>query len=91
MPVNNIHQNISVNFVRSLIDGLRGYTGINCIYINGLYLQNRHLVYKLGSNLGDELNDIVLEMNLFCIALHEYSHARLRQVCFSNISIIDEG
>ena len=75
------YEKISIRFVHSLIDGLRGYTGINCIYINAVYVKNRQLIYKMSATLGDDVDDVIFKMNMFCITLHEFSHARLRQVC----------
>ena len=82
MPMDKMHDSISINFVNSFITGLRGYNGINCIYINAFYVKSRQQVFQWAPDLENDVFDIIIKMTLFCITLHELSHARLRQVCF---------
>ena len=55
---------------------------------NASYVKDRHQVFQLTSNLQNDLFDVILKMNLFCVTLHEFSHARLCQVYFSSIIVI---
>jgi hypothetical protein len=79
-PVNTSSEKISVKFVHSTIANVRGFTGINTIYINISYINDRHQAFKIGSSLSNDEKNIIFKMTLFCVGLHEYSHARLRQV-----------
>ncbi|CAF3624528.1 unnamed protein product [Rotaria socialis] len=73
-------EKISVKLVHSTIKNLRGCTGINTICINILYINDRHEAFKISSSLSDDDKNVIFKMTLFCVGLHEYSHARLRQV-----------
>ncbi|CAF0959256.1 unnamed protein product [Rotaria magnacalcarata] len=73
-------EKISVKLVHSTIKNLRGFTGINTICINISYINDRHQAFKIGSSLSDDDKNVIFKMTLFCVGLHEYSHARLRQV-----------
>ena len=75
--MSNTYEKLSIKFVYSLIDGLRGFTGMNCTYNNAVYVKYRHLLHRMSVIPND---DVIVKMNIFCITLHEFAHARLRQV-----------
>ncbi|CAF1944080.1 unnamed protein product [Rotaria magnacalcarata] len=78
-------EKISVKLVHSTIKNLRGFTGINTICINISYINDRHQAFKIGSSLSDDDKNVIFKMTLFCVGLHEYSHARLRQVRYQTV------
>ncbi|CAM4979642.1 unnamed protein product [Rotaria socialis] len=78
--INASPEKISVKLVHSTIKNLRGFTGINTICINISYINDRHQAFKIGSSLSDDDKNVIFKMTLFCVGLHEYSLARLRQL-----------
>ncbi len=68
-------EKVSVKFVDCPIRNLRGFTGINTFCINISYINARHQSFNIDSPLSDDDKDIIFKMTLFCVALHEYSHA----------------
>lgn len=84
---------IEVKFFKGVDSNLRGFAGINTIYLNAYHFQLNEFKYK---NLDKELFHIVSKVDIISLAIHEFSHVRLRMVwnmewrnaeCFVNITI----
>jgi len=73
-------EKVSVKFVDSPIRNLRSFTGINTICINISCINARRQSLSIDSSLSKDDKNIIFKMALFCVALHKYSHAQLRQV-----------
>lgn len=72
---------VGVKFVRVDCDGIRGFSGLNNIYIN-----ETHFVRKYGGNQSDLRT--FGEIDIVTITIHEFAHTRLRQVC-AELKLID--
>lgn len=69
---------VAVKFVTTKALDLRGFAGINCIYINEKHFKLRML--QLSDKFSDVQKKTAVLIDIATVALHEYSHVRIRQV-----------
>ena len=76
----NVFQPIQVEIINCTLPGLRGFCGINKIYINAAYIRSQMTTYSSDYHPDSPIGKSVAEMDICTIAIHEFGHARLRQV-----------
>jgi hypothetical protein len=76
----NVFQPIQVELINCTLPGLRGFCGINKIYINTAYIRSQMSTYSSNFHPDSAIGKSVAEMDICTIAIHEFGHARLRQV-----------
>lgn len=70
---------ITVKMVDTRESQLRGFTGINQIYINyGCFITKKFQIDR--STLSNELKTMLIIIDVATVAIHEYAHARAQQV-----------
>ncbi len=67
---------IQVHFISIDFPTLRGFAGINELFINENYFSAKISEWKSDTRLLDS----IIKMDLITIALHECAHVRIRQV-----------
>lgn len=77
-------KNVTVHFVNYDVDELRGFSGLNSIFINVSHFNPKMLANK---NFVDIEN--VMKMDIATVSLHEYAHVRIRQVNNLNLRRTD--
>lgn len=76
-------QNITVKMIRSDENALRGFTGMNVVYINERYFKTKAFDLSLHSvGTAAEKNKILL-IDIATVCIHELSHVKIRQVALS--------
>lgn len=70
----------SGNIINCTLAGLRGFCGINQIYINAAYIRGQLSIYSTEYRSDSPIEKSVTEMDICTITIHEFGHARLRQV-----------
>lgn len=74
---------VSIEFVDTTEEELRGFAGINCVYINEVYFNLKTFqLQHIAALSAEEIENIML-MDVATVTLHEYSHVRIRQVDLS--------
>jgi hypothetical protein len=76
----NVFQPIQVELINCTLPGLRGFCGINKIYINTTYIRSQMTAYSSIYHPDSPIGKSVTELDICTIAIHEFGHARLRQV-----------
>ncbi|CAF0791888.1 unnamed protein product [Rotaria sp. Silwood1] len=76
----NILSSIQVEIIDCTLAGLRGFCGINKIYINAAYIRSQMSTYSTTFHPDSPIGKSVVEMDICTIAIHEFCHARLRQI-----------
>jgi len=80
-----------VEIIDCTLAGLRGFCGINKIYINAAYIRGQMSIYSTTYHPDSPIGKSVTEMDICTIATHEFGHARLRQVFIVILSFITEN
>ena len=86
----NLLPPIQVEIIDRTIAGLRGFCGINKIYVNAAYIRSQMSTYSTTYHPDSPIGKSVAEMDICTIAIHAFGHARLRQVCTGIFSFITE-
>ncbi|KAG4077183.1 hypothetical protein HA402_016170 [Bradysia odoriphaga] len=68
---------VTVKLVATFEFELRGFCGINIIYVNSTYFKNRR--FQLGLTQLPE-TDKILVIDILTVVIHEYAHIRARQI-----------
>ncbi|CAF4588302.1 unnamed protein product, partial [Rotaria sp. Silwood2] len=76
----NILPSIQVEIIDCTLAGLRGFCGINKIYINAAYIRSQISTYSTTYHPDSPIGKSVVEMDICIIAIHEFGHTRLRQI-----------
>lgn len=80
---------VSIKFVDTREEELRGFAGINCVYINEGCFKLKAFQLHNESQSADDIENILL-MDVVTVTLHEYSHVRIRQVELSLRNVNDK-
>jgi len=87
----NVLPPIQVEIIDCTLAGLRGFCGINKIYINAAYIRSQMSIYSTTFHPDSPIGKSVAEMDICTIAIHEFGHARLIKVFTIILSFITEN
>ncbi|CAF2135960.1 unnamed protein product, partial [Rotaria magnacalcarata] len=86
----NVLPSIQVEIVNCILAGLRGFCGINKIYINAAYIRGQMSMYSTEYHPDSPIGKSVAEIDICTITIHEFDHAKLRQaIMVTNASTPD--
>ncbi|CAM4860136.1 unnamed protein product, partial [Rotaria socialis] len=76
----NVLPSIQVEIINCTLAGSRGFCGINKIYINPAYIRGQMSIYSTEYHPDSPIGKSVSGMDICTITIHEFGHAKLRQV-----------
>lgn len=82
---------INVQFFSNDMTHLRGFSGINSVYFNKQHFFEKRQIHE--SKMKEDVTfrnnvNLMLKIDIIALAIHEFSHVRLRQVNINSFLLV---
>lgn len=72
-------ENVDIILVDSITTMLRGFSGVNEIFINADHFQKKFDAFKVDLDSDVVLLDLLAKMDIISVTIHEISHVMIRK------------